>query len=197
MNLFGLELDTNTLIMILIGVVLFSLAFTSAGETAVDAAQTAAGYVMPQAEGEAAEAEGVMSGAESAHDLGMYNIYNPNAFGTTHDSELRWETNSVRKEYNGHNQFPLNYGCKEKGDCKNSQGIPAPGIGHSHVCLAGPPNKRVVDMYGGNFNLPHICAPASGKFDAPSQLGRWFRKKGCAAPDENGLNLRSICTRCS
>lgn len=127
----------------------------------------------------------------AVHDLGMYDFDNDNAFGTTSENDHRWENMSVRKEFNK-NPFPLAEGC---GDCAR-KGIPDPAEGDTHVCKCGPPSKRAIDAMGGHHMLPHMCAPCTGELDEPSQLGRWWKRRGCAAPESVGLDLRPICSRC-
>lgn len=190
MNLFGYEIDNNTLIMAAIGAVLFWLLFAQSME-------------MPDLVGEAGSAVGTIGGAlqglvgdgGQAVDFGMYSIANPNAFGTT--NKVRNETYSVRPEHN-QDPYPLGYGCKTCGkNCaKGMKGIPDPTPGHTHVCKSGPPSKRIVDMYGSNYSLPVICAKNSSAYDAPSDLARWFKRKGCANVEDIGLSIRSSCTRC-
>lgn len=124
-------------------------------------------------------------------DLGMYDAYNPDVFGTTKEQDRRVTNYGVRAEYN-HNPLPLGEGC---GDC-DKYGVPDPSVGHSHVCKAGPPSKRMVDANSGWHMLPHICAPATGADDEPTQLGRWWKRKGCSAPESVGLDIRPLCTRC-
>lgn len=127
-----------------------------------------------------------------AVDLGMYDSYNPNAFGTTNEEDRRVTNYGVRREFH-HNPYPLGDGC---GDC-DKYGVPDPAMGHTHVCTAGPPSKRMIDaVAGSHFSLPHMCAPATGVNQEPLQLGRWWKRKGCAAPESVGLNLRPLCTRC-
>jgi hypothetical protein len=125
-------------------------------------------------------------------DLGMYDAYNPNVFGTTKEQDRRVTNYGVRPEYH-HNPMPLGEGC---GDC-DKYGVADPAMGHSHVCKAGPPSKRMIDAYGGSwFSLPHMCAPATGAADEPTQLGRWWRRSDCSAPESVGLDIRPLCTRC-
>jgi hypothetical protein len=125
------------------------------------------------------------------YDLGMYDFDNSNAFGTTDEEDRRWENSSVRKEFNK-NPFPLAEGCT---NCPK-KGVPNPAPGDTHVCKCGPPSKRMIDAMGGNHMIPHMCAPCSGKCDEPSQLGRWWCKKGCSQPESVGLDLRPLCSRC-
>jgi len=124
-------------------------------------------------------------------DLGMYDAYNPAAFGTTKEADRRVTNYGVRAEYH-HNPMPLGEGC---GDC-DKYGVPDPSLGHTHVCKAGPPSKRMVDANGGHFQLNHICAPSTGADDEPLQLGRWWARRGCSAPESVGLDIRPQCTRC-
>lgn len=124
-------------------------------------------------------------------DLGMYDSYNPKAFGTTSEADRRVTNYGVRAEYH-HNPMPLGEGC---GDC-DKHGVPDPAIGHTHVCKAGPPSKRILDAHGGHHMLPHMCAPATGKCDEPLQLGRWWCRKGCSNPESVGLDIKPMCTRC-
>lgn len=130
--------------------------------------------------------------ASQVVDLGMSDTYNPDAFGTTKEADRRVTNYGVRAEYH-HNPMPLGEGC---GDC-DKHGVPDPAIGHTHTCKAGPPSKRMVDAYGGSwFQLPHMCAPATGPDDEPTQLGRWWRRAGCSAPESVGLDIRPQCSRC-
>ena len=130
-----------------------------------------------------------------AVDLGMYDSYNPNAFGTTKEEDRRITNLGVRREYH-HDPFPWAE-INAPDDC-DKHGVPEPTMGQTHVCKAGFPSKRVVDMLGGHFQLNHVCAPSSGKCDEPEQLGRWWGNcgKNCSNPESVGLNIRSICTRC-
>lgn len=125
-------------------------------------------------------------------DLGMYDSYNPKAFGTTAEADRRVTNYGVRPEYH-HNPMPLGEGC---GDC-DKYGVPDPAIGHTHVCKGGPPSKRMIDAYGGShFMLPHMCAPTTGCNDEGLQLGRWWSRRGCSNPESVGLDIKPICTRC-
>lgn len=126
-----------------------------------------------------------------AVDLGMYDSYNPMAFGTTNEEDRRVTNYGVRREFH-HNPYPLGDGC---GDC-DRYGVPDPAMGHTHICTAGPPSKRMIDATGSHFALEHICAPATGVNQEPLQLGRWWKRQGCSAPESVGLNLHPICTRC-
>lgn len=129
--------------------------------------------------------------APQIHDLGMYSFEDPNRFGTTQESERRWENSSVRKEFS-QNPFPLAEGCTS---C-DKKGVPNPAPGHLNVCKCGPPSKRMIDAAGGHHMLPHMCAPCTGQLDEPSQLGRWWSKKNCSNVESVGLDLRPMCTRC-
>ena len=125
------------------------------------------------------------------YDLGMYDFENPNAFGTVSGPE-RHDVSSVRAEYS-RNPFPLAEGCT---DCAG-KGTPDPTPGNTHVCVAGFPSKRMIDAYGGSWHsLPHMCAPAGGNLNEPSQLGRFWTRRGCSAPESIGLDLRAQCSRC-
>lgn len=125
------------------------------------------------------------------YDLGMYDFGNDNAFGTV-AGEGRKDNMSVRPEFSK-DPFPIAEGCTT---C-NKKGIPNQMPGHTHVCKAGLPSKRMIDAYGGShFQLPHMCAPSTGEVDEPSQLGRWWKRKGCSHPESVGLDLRPICSRC-
>ena len=130
---------------------------------------------------------------EQSVDLGMYDVYNPNAFGTTKEEDRRVTNDGVRREFHT-NPFPwAECNC---GDC-DEHGVPEPAMGHTHVCKNGFPSKRIVDMYGGHFQLNHICAPGDGKCaDEPAVLGRWWCRKGCTNAESVGLNVRPVCTRC-
>ena len=125
------------------------------------------------------------------YDLGMYDFANPNAFGTVSGPE-RLNNASVRPEFSK-DPFPIAEGCT---DC-DAKGVPNPAPGNTHVCKAGFPSKRLIDAYGGShFSLPHMCAPAGGNLEEPSQLGRWWKRKGCSNPETVGLDLRPQCSRC-
>ena len=136
------------------------------------------------------------NGVSQAVDLGMYDSYNPNAFGTTKEEDRRITNLGVRREYHS-NPYPW-----EEDTCANSgcdkHGVPEPTMGQTHVCRGGFPSKRIVDMLGGHFQLNHVCAPSTGCSNEPEILGRWWGScgKGCSNPESVGLNLRSICTRC-
>lgn len=129
--------------------------------------------------------------APQVHDLGMYDFDDSNAFGTTSEQYRRWENGSVRKEFS-RNPFPLAEGCTS---C-DKKGVPNPAPGNLHVCKCGPPSKRMIDAAGGHHMLPHMCAPCTGQLDEPSQLGRWWKKRGCSSPESVGLDLRPMCSRC-
>ena len=125
------------------------------------------------------------------YDLGMYDFSNENAFGTVEGPE-RLNNASVRPEFS-QNPFPIAEGCT---DC-DAKGVANPAPGYTHVCKAGFPSKRMVDAYGGShFSLPHMCAPAGGELEEPSQLGRWWKRNGCSNPETVGLDLRPQCSRC-
>ncbi len=124
-------------------------------------------------------------------DMGMYDTHNSNAFGTTSEADRRVTNYGVRAEYNK-NPYPLGEGC---GDC-DKHGVPNPAMGHTHVCKGGPPSKRAIDANSGHHMLPHMCAPSTGACDEPLQLGRWWCRKGCSAPESVGLDIKPICTRC-
>lgn len=127
----------------------------------------------------------------NVHDLGMYDFATPNAFGTV-AGPGRNTNFTVRPEYHKR-PFPLAEGCT---GC-DKKGIPDPTGGHQHVCKCGLPSKRMIDAYGGgHFQLPHMCAPCSGEIDEPSQLGRWWKRKGCSDPASVGLDMRPMCSRC-
>jgi len=130
--------------------------------------------------------------APAPRDLGMYDTPDPNAFGTTAEADRRWENASVRKEFNK-NPFPLAEGC---GTGCAKKGCPDPAPGDAHGCKCGPATKRMIDAHGGNHMLPHMCAPCSGDAEEPVQLGRWWKRHGCSAPETVGLNLRPICSGC-
>ena len=129
--------------------------------------------------------------SSSQVDLGMYDSYNPKAFGTTKEADRRVTNYGVRREFH-HNPLPLGDGCTK---C-DKYGVPEPAMGHTHVCKCGPPSKRIVDAHGGHHMLPHICAPCTGDVEEPEQLGRWWKRKGCSSPESVGLDIRPICTRC-
>ena len=125
------------------------------------------------------------------YDLGMYDFPNSHAFGTVEGPE-RLNNASVRPEFSK-NPFPIAEGCT---DC-DAKGVPNPAAGNTHVCKAGFPSKRMIDAYGGShFSLPHMCAPAGGDLEEPSQLGRFWKRKGCSNPETVGLDLRPQCSRC-
>ena len=125
------------------------------------------------------------------YDLGMYDFGNENAFGTV-AGPGRNENMSVRPEFSK-DPFPIAEGCT----LCNKKGIANQMPGHTHVCKAGLPSKRMIDAYGGShFQLPHMCAPSTGEIDEPSQLGRWWKRQSCSSPESVGLDLRPICSRC-
>jgi hypothetical protein len=124
-------------------------------------------------------------------DPGMYDLPDENAFGTTAEADRRWENASVRKEFS-QNPFPLAEGCTS---C-DKKGVPNPAPGDVHGCRCGPPSKRMIDAAGGHHMLPHMCAPCTEESEEPSQLGRWWKRKGCSDPSSVGLDMRPICTRC-
>lgn len=132
-------------------------------------------------------------------DMGMYDVPNEMAFGTTQEAERRITNDGVRKEYH-HNPFPwAECGCDGGCDKCDKRGVPDPTPGQTHVCKNGFPSKRIIDMYGGHFQLNHICAPGSADSCSgePATLGRWWCRKGCAGAESVGLNVRSACTRCA
>jgi hypothetical protein len=185
----------NLPIIILILVVLYVLYTSELVQTVKGAIQgTVGGALNLVGQGEAPEVQAPHQGI----DLGMYDVYNPNAFGTTAEADRRITNDGVRKEYH-HNPFPW----AECGDCRlndcDKHGVPEPTIGHTHVCRNGFPSKRVVDMYGGHFQLNHICAGgvADGCHTEPSVLGRWWCRSCGANPESVGLNIRPACTRCN
>lgn len=185
----------NLPVIILILVVLYVLYTTDLATTVKGTVGSALGAVglgageQPQVTPE----QGAMQGI----DMGMYDSYNPNAFGTTAEAERRITNDGVRKEYH-HNPFPWAECTCNLGHC-DKHGIPEPTIGHTHVCRNGFPSKRIVDMYGGHFQLNHICAPgvADGCSGEPAVLGRWWCKQGCTNAESVGLNIRPACTRCN
>ena len=125
------------------------------------------------------------------YDLGMYDFPNTNAFGTKEGAE-RLNNASVRPEFS-RNPFPIAEGCT---DCP-AKGRPNPSDGNLHVCKCGLPSKRMIDAYGGShFSLPHMCSPCGGNVEEPSNLGRWWKRKGCSNPEAVGLDLRPQCSRC-
>jgi hypothetical protein len=141
----------------------------------------------------APKSESSMGNVAGMVDMGMYDVENSNAFGTTTEAERRVNNYGVRKEFH-HNPMPLGYGC---GDCDKA-GVPDPTMGDTHICKSGPPSKRMIDAYGGShFMLPHMCAGSTGKCtDEPTQLGNWWCRNGCSNPESVGLDIRPICTRC-
>jgi hypothetical protein len=144
--------------------------------------------------GDDAEVEVGQYGGQ-AIDMGVYNVHNPNAFGTTSEEERRVTNDGVRKEYHV-NPFPWAECTCSSGHC-DKHGIPKPAPGHTHVCKNGFPSKRIVDMYGGHFQLNHICAPGTGECAGePAVLGRWWCRKGCSNAESVGLNVRPICSSC-
>lgn len=143
--------------------------------------------------------ENKMEGKLSTMDMGMYDVPNEMAFGTTPEAERRITNDGVRKEYHN-NPFPwAECGCGVGCDKCDKHGVPNPTPGQTHVCKNGFPSKRVVDMYGGHFQLNHICAGglADSCSGEPATLGRWWCRKGCAGAESVGLNVRSACTRCA
>ena len=177
-------------------VVLYVLYSSQFGQNLVNAVEDGTGLDIPflnnnEMSNEAAQQAGPQL------DLGMYDSYNPNAFGTTQEAERRITNDGVRKEYH-HNPFPWAEcaGCAS-GNC-DKHGVPEPTPGHTHVCRNGFPSKRIVDMYGGHFQLNHICAPgiADGCQNEPTTLGRWWCRKGCSNAESVGLDVRPACTRC-
>ena len=130
-------------------------------------------------------------GPFQVYDLGMYDFPNVDAYGTKEGAE-RLNNASVRPEYSS-NPFPIAEGCT---DCP-AKGCPNPAKGNLHVCKCGLPSKRMIDAYGGShFSLPHMCAPCGGNLEEPSNLGRWWKRKGCSNPEVVGLDLRPQCSRC-
>ena len=125
------------------------------------------------------------------YDLGMYDFENPNAFGTVTGPE-RHDVSSVRAEFSK-NPFPLAEGCT---DC-DAKGVASPAPGYTHVSKCGFPSKRMIDAYGGSHHsLPHMAAPCGGNLEEPSQLGRFWTRKGCSSPESIGLDMRPNCSRC-
>ena len=128
---------------------------------------------------------------KQTYDSGMYDFGNENVYGTV-AGPGRNENMSVRPEFSK-DPFPIAEGCT----LCNKKGIPNQMPGHTHVCKAGLPSKRMIDAYGGShFELPHMCAPSTGAVDEPSQLGRFWKRKGCSSPQSAGLDMRPICSRC-
>lgn len=129
-------------------------------------------------------------------DLGMYDSYNPNAFGTTEEADRRITNDGVRKEYHK-NAFPWSECTCASGHC-DMHGVPDPAPGHTHVCRNGFPSKRVIDMYGSHFQLNHMCAPGLEQCGGePAVLGRWWQNCGnCSNVESVGLDVRPACTRC-
>jgi hypothetical protein len=150
------------------------------------------GKAAPSANGASGKgASASQAEAVQVYDLGMYDFPNSNAFGTTSGPE-RLNNASVRPEFSK-NPFPLAEGCT---DCP-AKGCPDPADGNLHVCKCGLPSKRMIDAIGGShFSLPHMCAPCGGNLAEPSQLGRWWKRKGCSNPEVVGLDLRPQCSRC-
>jgi hypothetical protein len=186
MQLFGINLDTNTLLMLGIVAVVLALLFTNAAETAAQAV----GLDSNTGNGSENAVQAVM-----AQDGGMYMIENENRFGTT--DKVRFENTTVRPEHNK-DPYPLGYGCAD--GCRmggaGMKGVPDPTPGHTMVCSAGPPDKRTIDSLSSNYSLVHACRPAVGDQVEPDQLARWFKRAGCGSPDEVGINLRPICSDC-
>lgn len=118
---------------------------------------------------------------------------NPDVYGTTATADARWNNQTVRPEFNK-DPFPLAYG--ECTSCVAKKGCADPSPGFSHGCKCGLPSKRVIDANGSNFQLPHMCAPCQGDVTEPSQLGRWWKRKGCSNPESVGLDMRPSCSRC-
>lgn len=186
----------NLPIILLVGVVLYVLYTSDLVHTvkgmvggAVDTTLDAVGLGHDEPAHGAAQAPTV--------DLGMYDSYNPNAFGTTAEEERRITNDGVRKEYH-HNPFPYAECTCHTGHC-DKHGVPEPTMGHTHICKNGFPSKRIVDSYGGHFQLNHICAgPSSDECSGePTVLGRWWCRSCGANPESIGLNVRPACTRCN
>lgn len=180
----------NLPVIVLILVVLYVLYSSQLGETVTDAISDLTGVQLQQSQqNENEESQGL--------DLGMFDIENPNAFGTTLEADRRITNDGVRKEYH-HNPFPWSecQGCANQ-NC-DKHGVPDPTPGQTHVCKNGFPSKRVVDMYGSHFQLNHICAGQSANQcgNEPAVLGRWFERCGCSNPESVGLGVRPACTRC-
>lgn len=192
-------LKKNLPVIILIAVVLYVLYTSDLAQTVKHTIGSAVGTVQGAL---GFEQQPSMSSMDLASiqmmDSGMYDMPNPNAFGTTEEAERRVTNDGVRKEYH-QNPFPWAecHGC-QAGDC-DMHGVPDPTPGDTHVCRNGYPSKRVVDMYGGHFQLNHICASGSvdGCSGEPSVLGRWACRKGCANAESVGLDVRPACTRCN
>lgn len=191
----------NLPVILLILVVIYVLYATEIGKSFVHSVEDVTGVDVPILGDDAqyspqSSSQASTSASSAQLDSGMYDVYNPNAFGTTPESERRITNDGVRKEYH-QNPFPWAECTCASGDC-DKHGVPKPTPGHTHVCRNGFPSKRIVDMYGGHFQLNHICAPglADGCQNEPTTLGRWFCRKGCSNAESVGLNVRPSCTRC-
>lgn len=135
---------------------------------------------------------GVSPGVGLQLDGDAYDAPNADAFGTTAEANRRVTNYGVRPEFHK-NPMPLGYGC---GDCDKA-GVPDPAPGHTHVCKAGLPSKRMIDAYGGSHHmLPHMCKKSTECEDSPPNLGRFWCRKGCSNVDSVGLDIRPACTRC-
>lgn len=126
-------------------------------------------------------------------DPGVFNVPDPNAFGTTSEADRRVTNYGVRPEFNK-DPYPLAQGC---GCGPDATGCFNPAPGHEHWNLCGPASKRVLDAYGGHHMLPHIGAVCTDNCPKePPSLGRFWCRHGCGNPESVGLNIRPICTRC-
>lgn len=180
-------------VIVLILIVLYVLYSTHIGASLVNAVENATGLDVPML-GNGVEHE---APAGPQLDLGMYDTHNPNAFGTTPEEERRITNDGVRKEYHN-NPFPWQECSCPSANC-DMHGVPEPTPGQTHVCRNGFPSKRIVDMYGGHFQLNHICAsglPDNSCDVEPATLGRWWSRCGCSNAESAGLNVRPACTRC-
>lgn len=184
-------------VILIILVVLYVLYSSQIGVSLVNAVENATGLDVPLL-GDHSQAQAQAQNAGPKLDLGMYDIPNPNAFGTTSEEERRMTNDGVRKEYHT-NPFPWAECTCSSGNC-DKHGVPKPAVGQTHVCRNGFPSKRVVDSLGGHFQLNHICAPSveNSCNDGPAVLGRWWsgNKCGCSNPESVGLDVRPACTRC-
>jgi hypothetical protein len=184
-------------VILLLVVVVWVLYSSQFGQNLMNSVEDATGLDIPYLGNKMVEEAEAAAAAGPRLDLGMYDSYNPNAFGTTEEADRRITTDGVRKEYHK-NPFPWAECTCDNGQC-DKHGVPDPAIGHTHVCKNGFPSKRVIDMYGSHFQLNHMCAPGladDGCKNEPASLGRWWCRKGCSNSESVGLDVRPACTRC-
>ena len=117
----------------------------------------------------------------------MYDVENPDGYGTTASSRARWENLSVRPEYGSYGSYKGGYDASP---------------GDTHVCKCGYLSKREVDAIGGSHHqLTHLCRKCPEGQSEPAQLGSWWvnwsaDRKGCADPGSVGLWVRPECSDC-